>query len=107
MGTRFTPQQYQAFKTAMTACAIIFTGGPCNSKMTTTVSMIHWFEAQRKHINLIAPIRSTCNCLSETKGGEAKTIHRLLEFSPQMNAFKCNCQNLLEANVVIVVKNLR
>ena len=93
MGIRFTSQQYPAIKTAMMTRAIIFTCGPGNGKMTTTVGMIHLFEAQGKHITLIAPIRSKWNLFSETKGGEAKTIHRLLEFSPQMNAFNAIARN--------------
>ncbi len=102
MRIRFAPQQCEAIHTAMTARALILTGGPGTGKTTTTVGMIRLFEAQGKHITLTAPTGRAAKRLSETTGGEAKTIHRLLEFSPQINAFKRNRQNPLDTDVVIV-----
>ena len=102
MGIHFAQQQRQAIQTAMTARAMILTGGPGTGKTTTTVGMIRLFEAQGKHITLTAPTGRAAKRLSETTGGEAKTIHRLLEFSPQINAFKRNRQNPLDTDVVIV-----
>ena len=102
MGIHFAPQQREAIHTAMTARAMILTGGPGTGKTTTTVGMIRLFESQGKHITLTAPTGRAAKRLSETTGGEAKTIHRLLEFSPQINAFKRNRQNPLDTDVVIV-----
>ena len=102
MGIHFAQQQRQAIQTAMTARAMILTGGPGTGKTTTTVGMIRLFEAQGKHITLTAPTGRAAKRLSETTGGEAKTIHRLLEFSPQINGFKRNRQNPLDTDVVIV-----
>ena len=102
MRIRFASQQREAIHTAMTARAMILTGGPGTGKTTTTVGMIRLFEAQGKHITLTAPTGRAAKRLSETTGGEAKTIHRLLEFSPQINSFKRNRQNPLETDVVIV-----
>ncbi len=102
MGIRFAPQQREAIHTAMTAQAMILTGGPGTGKTTTTVGMIRLFEAQGRHITLTAPTGRAAKRLSETTGGEAKTIHRLLEFSPQINGFKRNRQNPLDTDVVIV-----
>ncbi|MXV74073.1 ATP-dependent RecD-like DNA helicase [Candidatus Poribacteria bacterium] len=102
MRLHFAPQQREAIHTAMTARAMILTGGPGTGKTTTTVGMIRLFAAQGKHITLTAPTGRAAKRLSETTGGEAKTIHRLLEFSPQINSFKRNRQNPLETDVVIV-----
>ena len=102
MGIHFAQQQCQAIQTAMTARAMILTGGPGTGKTTTTVGMIRLFEAQGKHITLTAPTGRAAKRLSETTGGEAKTIHRLLEFSPQINGFKRNRQNPLDTDVIIV-----
>ncbi|MDE0426064.1 MAG: AAA family ATPase [Candidatus Poribacteria bacterium] len=102
MGLRFAPQQREAIRTAMTARAMILTGGPGTGKTTTTVGMIRLFESQGRHITLTAPTGRAAKRLSETTGGEAKTIHRLLEFSPQNNGFKRNRQNPLDTDVVIV-----
>ena len=102
MGIHFASQQREAIHTAMTARAMILTGGPGTGKTTTTVGMIRLFEAQGRRITLTAPTGRAAKRLSETTGGEAKTIHRLLEFSPQINAFKRNRQNPLDTDVVIV-----
>ena len=102
MRIHFAPQQREAIHTAMTARAMILTGGPGTGKTTTTVGMIRLFEAQGRHITLTAPTGRAAKRLSETTGGEAKTIHRLLEFSPQINGFKRNRQNPLDTDVVIV-----
>ena len=102
MRIRFAPQQREAILRAMTARAMILTGGPGTGKTTTTVGMIRLFEAQGRRITLTAPTGRAAKRLSETTGGEAKTIHRLLEFSPQINSFKRNRQNPLDTDVVIV-----
>lgn len=102
MDLQFAQQQREAILTAMTARAMILTGGPGTGKTTTTVGMIRLFEAQGKHITLTAPTGRAAKRLSETTGGEAKTIHRLLEFSPRINSFKRNRQNPLNTDVVIV-----
>ena len=102
MRIRFAPQQREAIHTAMTARALILTGGPGTGKTTTTVGMIRLFEAQGRHITLAAPTGRAAKRLSETTGGKAKTIHRLLEFSPQINAFKRDRHNPLNTDVVIV-----
>lgn len=102
MQIRFATQQREAIHTAMTTRAMILTGGPGTGKTTTTVGMLRLFEAQGRHITLTAPTGRAAKRLSETTGGEAKTIHRLLEFSPQINGFKRNRQNPLDTDVVIV-----
>ena len=102
MRIHFAPQQREAIHTAMTTPAMILTGGPGTGKTTTTVGMIRLFEAQGKHITLTAPTGRAAKRLSETTGGEAKTIHRLLEFSPRINAFKRDRHNPLNTDVVIV-----
>jgi len=40
--------------------------------------------------------------MSELAGTEAKTIHRLLEFSPQEGTFRRNSDNPLDADVIVV-----
>ena len=102
MGIQFAPQQREAIRTALTERAMILTGGPGTGKTTTTVGMIRLFETQGRRIVLAAPTGRAAKRLSETTDREAKTIHRLLEFSFQENGFKRNRQNPLEADVVIV-----
>lgn len=102
MHIRFASQQREAIHTALSEQTMILTGGPGTGKTTTTVGMIRLFEAEGRRIALTAPTGRAAKRLSETTGREAKTIHRLLEFSPQENGFKRNRRNPLEADVVIV-----
>lgn len=102
MDIQFAPQQREAIRTALTQRAMILTGGPGTGKTTTTVGMIRLFEAEGRRIVLAAPTGRAAKRLSETTNREAKTIHRLLEFSFQDNGFKRNRQNPLEADVVII-----
>ena len=102
MDIRFAPQQRKAIYTAMTTRAMILTGGPGTGKTTTVLGMIRLFEAEGRRITLTAPTGRAAKRLSETTGSEAKTIHRLLEFSPRNNGFKRNRQNPLDTDVVIV-----
>ena len=102
MNIQFAPQQQEAIRTALTERVMILTGGPGTGKTTTTVGMIQLFEAAGKRIALAAPTGRAAKRLSETTNREAKTIHRLLEFSPKKNGFKRNRQNPLAADVIIV-----
>ena len=102
MGIDFAANQREAIKTALTAKVMLLTGGPGTGKTTTTIGMIRLFEALEKRVLLAAPTGRAAKRLNETTGREAKTIHRLLEFSPQDNGFKRNRENPLEADVVIV-----
>ncbi|MCY3722949.1 AAA family ATPase [Candidatus Poribacteria bacterium] len=102
MDLRFAPQQRKAIYTAMTTRTMILTGGPGTGKTTTVLGMIRLFEAEGRRITLTAPTGRAAKRLSETTGSEAKTIHRLLEFSPRNNGFKRNRQNPLDTDVVIV-----
>ncbi len=102
MDIQFAPQQREAIYTALTERAMILTGGPGTGKTTTTLGMIRLFEELNMSILLAAPTGRAAKRLSETTSKEAKTIHRLLEFSFQDNGFKRNRQNPLVADVVIV-----
>ena len=102
MGIGFADNQREAVKTALTAKVMLLTGGPGTGKTTTTIGMLHLFEALERRVLLAAPTGRAAKRISETTGREAKTIHRLLEFSPQENGFKRNRDNPLEADVVII-----
>ncbi len=102
MDIQFASQQKEAIIAALTKKALILTGGPGTGKTTTTIGMIRLFEAERRRIVLAAPTGRAAKRISETTDREAKTIHRLLEFSPHENGFKRNRENPLDADVVII-----
>ncbi len=102
MEIRFAEKQRKAICTALTSRVMILTGGPGTGKTTTTIGIIGLFEQFGKRIVLAAPTGRAAKRLRETTGHEAKTIHRLLEFSPKGNGFKRNAENPLETDVVII-----
>lgn len=102
MDIQFAAQQKEAILAALTKRALILTGGPGTGKTTTTIGMIRLFEADNRRIVLAAPTGRAAKRLSETTDREAKTIHRLLEFSPHDGGFKRNRENPLDADVVII-----
>ena len=102
MGMSFAANQREAIRKALTSPAMILTGGPGTGKTTTTIGIIHLFEQFGRRITLAAPTGRAAKRLSETTKREAKTIHRLLEFSPGENGFKRNAENPLETDVVII-----
>lgn len=102
MDIQFASQQKEAIIAALTKQALILTGGPGTGKTTTTIGMIRLFETENRRIVLAAPTGRAAKRISETTDREAKTIHRLLEFSPHENGFKRNLENPLDADVVII-----
>ncbi len=94
--------QKKAIQTSLCSQVMVLTGGPGTGKTTTTLGMIRCLEQLGYQILLAAPTGRAAKRLSEATHREAKTIHRLLEFSPNEGGFQRNRQNPLEADVVIV-----
>lgn len=93
--------QQSAINQAMESKIMVLTGGPGTGKTTTTQGIIEAFKASGKRILLAAPTGRAAKRMTEATGMEAKTIHRLLEYSP-MEGYKRNDENTLEGDVLIV-----
>ncbi len=94
--------QKEAIRTAVQSKILIITGGPGTGKTTLLNSLIKIFEAKNIRTLLAAPTGRAAKRLSESTGREAKTVHRLLEYSPGGGGFQRNSSNPLEADLVIV-----
>ena len=99
---RFAPHQRLALQKALSHSLLILTGGPGTGKTTTIVGLIALLEARKKRVALSAPTGRAAKRMAEATGREAKTIHRLLQFSPQEMAFKQNFENPLDIDALIV-----
>ena len=102
--------QRQAVIESISSGLIIITGGPGTGKTTTINTIINYFESEGLSISLAAPTGRAAKRMSEATSHEAKTIHRLLEITPNLSNnphsigthFERNMDNPLEADVVII-----
>jgi exodeoxyribonuclease V alpha subunit len=95
-------KQKEAVISAANSKVLIITGGPGTGKTTIITAILRIFQQLRLRILLAAPTGRAAKRMSEATGCEAKTIHRLLEFSPQKGGFKKDQEDPLEADVVII-----
>ena len=86
----------------MTAPLCVVTGGPGVGKTTLIRALLKIFRARRQKVVLCAPTGRAAKRISETTGGEAKTIHRLLIYDPKRGQFKHDAQHPLGGDVFIV-----
>jgi exodeoxyribonuclease V alpha subunit len=82
--------------------ALVITGGPGTGKTTLINAIIQILGKKGKSVLLAAPTGRAAKRLSETTGHEARTLHRLLEFTPKSNTFARGPSHPLEADLVIV-----
>ncbi len=101
-GVTFAPRQKLALEKALSHNLLVLTGGPGTGKTTTIKGLIALLEARNKKIALSAPTGRAAKRMSEATGHEAKTIHRLLKFSPSEMAFEKDFNNPLEIEALIV-----
>lgn len=101
-GLALAPEQREAIRQATASKVLVITGGPGTGKTTLVNGIIQILERKGRRVLLAAPTGRAAKRMSEATGREAKTLHRLLEFSPRDRAFQRNAENPLEADLVIL-----
>ena len=104
-GIEYAFLQKKAISDALRYGVTVLTGGPGTGKTTVVRALIHIFESMGYDIALAAPTGRAAKRLSEATSVEAKTIHRLLEYTYEAGeryVFKRNETDLLEEQVIIV-----
>jgi len=96
------PEQVEAARRSLAGKVLVVTGGPGTGKTTVIHSIIELFKTQKARIMLCAPTGRAAKRMSETSGMEAKTIHRLLEYSPGEDGFARNEENPLACSLLVV-----
>src|SRR5262249_3821584 len=94
--------QRQAVGLAITAKVTIITGGPGVGKTTVVNSILRILRAKGVRVLLCAPTGRAAKRLAESTGVGAKTIHRLLEFTPQSRNSQRGPQQRLDAELIVV-----
>ncbi len=97
-----SPQQQESILQAAQSKVFVLTGGPGVGKTTVAKLMIRLFQAMGKAISLAAPTGRAAQRLSGVSSLGAKTIHRLLEWSPREQKFCRDRENPLCADVFIL-----
>ncbi len=102
LGIELAQRQEEAVLLAATSKVLIITGGPGTGKTTIITAILRIFQQLKLRVLLAAPTGRAAKRMNEATGWEAKTIHRLLEYSPQKGGFKRDQDDPLEADVVII-----
>ena len=95
-------EQDEAVRTAARSKLMVLTGGPGTGKTTIINAIIKVFDEVKAKILLAAPTGRAAKRMAETSGREAKTIHRLLEYSPREDGFARNEDNPLACALLVV-----
>jgi exodeoxyribonuclease V alpha subunit len=104
-GVRLAPGQKEAINKVLENGILVLTGGPGTGKTTTLKSIISLLEKHGQKVALAAPTGRAARRMSEATDREAKTLHRLLEYSPyegQSMRFGRDEDRPIEADVIIV-----
>ncbi len=102
MPIALAPEQAEAVRTAAKCKVMVLTGGPGTGKTTIINAIIKLFEQKKARILLAAPTGRAAKRMAETSGREARTIHRLLEYSPQEDGFARNENVPLACGLLVV-----
>ena len=94
-------EQQEAVRMALAHPVSILTGGPGTGKTTCLKALITALDAQHKQFALASPTGRAAKRLSEATGHPARTIHRLLEYSP-VEGFKHHAENPLNLDFLVV-----
>lgn len=95
-------QQRAAVQAAVNSKVLVVTGGPGTGKTTIIRAIIRLYRKSGLNVLLAAPTGRAAKRMSEASGFEARTIHRLLEFSPTKAGFKKNADSPLEADLIVI-----
>lgn len=101
-GIQFGSSQIEAIRRGLKSRLAIITGGPGTGKTTIVRAFVELYQSSGLKVCLAAPTGRAAKRMSEVTGAQAKTLHRLLEYSPHENLFRRSAQNPIDADLVVV-----
>lgn len=104
-GFTLAPAQLRAVRASVGSKVSIVTGGPGVGKTTIIRALVEIFQARtgvhKITVQLGAPTGRAAKRMAESTGAPAQTLHRLLKYNPQTNAFTYNEERPLGGDVFI------
>jgi exodeoxyribonuclease V alpha subunit len=101
LDTPLSPQQLGMVRSALTNKVSVLTGGPGTGKTTALRALIQALSRRGCSFALASPTGRAAKRLSEATRQPAKTIHRLLEYSPA-EGFRRDENEPLDVDMVVV-----
>ncbi len=102
LGITLAPQQAEAVKMSLRQKVLIITGGPGTGKTTIINAILKIWGRLGVNIMMAAPTGRAAKRMSEVTGQEAKTIHRLLEYSQQKGGFQVSESRTLPCDLLVI-----
>ncbi|HYW83250.1 MAG TPA: AAA family ATPase, partial [Spirochaetia bacterium] len=110
-GITLSALQQEAVRAALADKILVITGGPGTGKTTLITTIVRILSRRGLRVALCAPTGRAAKRMAEATGREARTIHRLLEWSPKTGGFTrdenaplaCDALILDEASMVDIV----
>jgi exodeoxyribonuclease V alpha subunit len=102
LGIALAPGQVEGLRAALSRGLTVITGGPGTGKTTVLKCLLAICERRQLRAELAAPTGRAARRMSDATGGQAKTIHRLLEFAPGAGGFRKNRSDPLACDLCVV-----
>jgi exodeoxyribonuclease V alpha subunit len=102
LGFELAEAQGEAAVAAWRDDVVVITGGPGTGKTTIVEAVCKIGERLGRTVALAAPTGRAAKRLSEASGRDAKTLHRLLEYSFEQGGFQRDEDNPLNVDLLVV-----
>ena len=101
-GLTLSNQQKEAVRETHDRKVVVITGGPGTGKTTLITALVRVLSRRGARVALCAPTGRAAKRMEEATGREAKTIHRLLEWSPRAGGFLRGERTPLPCDALVV-----
>lgn len=95
-------EKREAIRLALTNSVCVITGGPGVGKTTVVNAILQIAAKGDLEVALAAPTGRAAKRLTQQTGHTAKTLHRLLEWSPDNDGFTRDTETPLECDLLVV-----
>ncbi|MFH2059222.1 MAG: ATP-dependent RecD-like DNA helicase [Pseudomonadota bacterium] len=102
LAVKLSKEQLLVVKKVLKEKIVVITGGPGTGKTTLVRALCEVFSMQHQKVVLGAPTGRAARRLSEVTGKKAATLHKLLGFDHESQAFDHHFANPLDLDVFIV-----